>query len=49
MQMQLRALALPQNMPSVLLAKKCPLLVPLRNCRRPGVLVLVNDTDWELW
>lgn len=20
----------------------------LRNCRRPGILVLINDTDWEL-
>lgn len=24
------------------------LLWGLGNCRRPGILVLINDTDWEL-
>ena len=23
-------------------------LIRLTNCRRPGILVLVNDADWEL-
>jgi ubiquitin related modifier 1 len=24
------------------------LLLTLRKCRRPGILVLINDADWEL-
>ena len=36
-------------MGSVLLARVMyPLIKTDSACRRPGILVLVNDTDWEL-